>query len=332
MSVITAVCTLGIVWPDWQSWVEAISLQDYNTRLVAISVAVLGIAAGWMGSFALFRRRALIGDALAHASLPGIAIAFIVATVVGVDGKSLAVLMTGAILGGAAGAGVILWVQRTTRLKQDAILGVVLSVFFGLGVAILGVIQQMQTGSAAGLETFIYGKTASIKFSDARLILWITIIVFLVSVVFYKEFKLLCFDQAFARSQGLTISYYDALLLVLIIAVTMVGLKAVGLILIVALLIIPPAAARFWTNSLFPMLVLSSLFGLTSGAIGALISALWSNLPSGAIIVLVSTFFFMISVLLGPVRGILPERRRQRRVNREISRLRVENEYAEEPK
>jgi manganese/zinc/iron transport system permease protein len=306
--------------PTWQQWKSVLLLEDYNTRVVVLSVAMLGIAAGLIGSFTLLRRRALIGDALAHASFPGIAVAFMVVTALGASGKSLPVLLTGATLGGLAGVGLILFVQKYTRLKQDAALGIVLSVFFGFGAALLGVIQQMKTGSAAGLETFVYGKTASIKYEDAVLIACVAIVAILVCVAFFKELKLLCFDQQFAESSGMSTLLFDIVLMAMVVAVTMIGLQAVGLILMVALLVIPPAAARFWTDSLFRLTIVSCVFGLLGGVVGAASSALLPKLPSGAMIVLVCAVIFMISMAWGTSRGVIPRFFRRMQLNRAIDR------------
>jgi manganese/zinc/iron transport system permease protein len=310
----------SITWPTGEQWRSVLLLEDYNTRVVVLSVAALGIAAGLVGSFTLLRKRALIGDALAHASLPGIALAFMIATAMGGDGKSLPLLLLGATLGGLAGVGFILAVQRFTRLKQDAVLGIVLSVFFGAGAALLSIIQQMRTGSAAGLETFIYGKTASIKQDDATLIMVVAVFSIVLCIVLFKELKLLCFDQDFTDSQGLSSVFLDIVLMALVVAVTMVGLKAVGLILVVALLVIPPAAARFWTESLKRLTVVSATFGLAGGVLGALASALLPRLPSGAMIVLVCALIFLVSMMLGSAHGVVPRELRRWRLNRSIER------------
>jgi manganese/zinc/iron transport system permease protein len=319
-SMTKSITDRSLRWPSWDQWRSALLLEDYNTRVVVLSVAMLGIATGLVGSFTLLRKRALIGDALAHASLPGIAIAFLMATMLGGNGKSLPVLLFGATCGGLVGVAFILLVQKYTRLKQDAVLGIVLSVFFGAGAALLGVIQQMKTGSAAGLETFIYGKTASIKQDDATLIFWVALISLLLCVVLFKELKLLCFDQDFADSQGMSSLLFDMVLMGMVVAVTMVGLQAVGLILVVALLVIPPAAARFWTNSLLKLTAISALFGLVGGVLGAISSALLPNLPSGAMIVLVCALIFLVSMACGPARGVIPRELRRLRLNRGIDR------------
>ena len=252
----------SITWPTWEQWQRVLLLEDYNTRIVVFGAAVLGCAAGIVGCFTLLRKRALMGDAISHATLPGIALAFICANLVGWDDKSLPLLLAGATVTGLIGVGVILTLRNLTRLKEDAALGVVLSVFFGAGIALLGVVQQMETGHAAGLESFIFGKTASMGASDAKLISAAALVCLVVCVAVYKEFKLLCFDESFAGSRGFPVIVLDLVLMSTVVVISIVGLQAVGLILMVALLIIPAAAARFWTEKLWQMLVIASLLGM----------------------------------------------------------------------
>ncbi|OYP37378.1 iron chelate uptake ABC transporter family permease subunit [Rhodopirellula sp. MGV] len=300
--------------------IRVVSMRDYNTRVVIVGVATLGGAAGLVGSFTLLRKRALMGDALAHASTPGIAIAFIVATSLGGDGKSIPVLLAGASFTGLIGVAGILLIRNQTRLKEDAALGIVLSVFFGLGMALFGVIQQMQTGHAAGLEGFIFGMTASMQAADAQLIAAVSVIVIAGCLLLFKELQLLCFDEGFAGAQGYPVVVLDIILMAMIVLVTIVGLQAVGLILIIALLVIPAAAARFWTETMSRMIVCSAALGVTSSVIGGLASAMFPGLPSGAMIVLVCSVFFFVSMMLGTRRGVLIRLIRRRQLNRRIDR------------
>jgi manganese/zinc/iron transport system permease protein len=208
----------------------------------------------------------------------------------------------------------ILVIRNATRLKEDAALGIVLSVFFGVGVATLGVAQQMKTGHAAGLEAFIYGKAASMGAFDAQLIGASALVAAVVCVLLFKELRLLCFDEAFARSRGYPVLALDVVLMVLVVSVTLIGLQAVGLILMVALLTIPAAAARFWTERMSTMAVVSAAIGGASALVGAGLSAVLPRLPSGAMIVLVATAGFVVSMFLGPARGILVRTIRHRQL------------------
>ncbi len=295
-----------VEWPAWAEIWRTLTFQGgYNTRVVVLSATLLGIAAGAIGTFALLRKRALMGDALAHAALPGIALAFLVFTWLGREGRSLPVLLTGATVTGVLGVLCVQAIVRYTRLREDAAIGAVLSVFFGVGVVLLSYIQNLPTGNQGGLNHFIYGQTAAMRASDGMLIGAVAVGAVAVCTLFLKEFRLVCFDDRFGAATGLPVSAIDLLMMALVVVVTVIGLQAVGLILIVALLIIPPAAARFWTERVPTMTVLAAVIGGLSGYVGSCASALLPNLPAGAVIVLACGSLFGVSLLFAPSRGVL---------------------------
>lgn len=303
---------------NFDTLIRVLSLSDYNTRVVIVGTSILGTACGLIGSFMLLRKRSLMADAVSHATLPGIALAFMVMVAGGGDGKWLPGLLLGATLSGLMGMGLVLLIGRYTRIKEDAALGIVLSVFFGFGVSLLGLIQKMSTGSAAGLESFIYGKTASMLTSDAQMIGAVALLSIAVMVLLFKEFCLLCFDPDFAAAQGYPVGKLDVLLMTLVVLVTVIGLQAVGLILVIALLIIPPASARFWTEKLLPMALIAALTGGLGGALGAALSAVVPRLPAGAVIVLTNSSFFLLSLVFGPARGVLIRAHARRRLSLKV--------------
>ncbi len=299
---------------------DVLFLRDHNTRVVILSVMLLGISSGIIGAFLLLRKRSLMGDVLSHATLPGIGIAFGIMSAMGYSGKSLPILLIGAAVSGVAGLLMMLAIRSTTRLRDDAAMGFVLSVFFGLGVAVLGMVQKLPGANAAGLESFIYGKTASMVLPDALLIGGVAVLVTIVAILYKKEFTLICFDDGFATSQGWPVVLLDVIMLSLVTAVTVIGLQAVGLILIIAFLIIPATAARFWTQRLDMMMLLSALIGALSGWLGAAFSGIFSNMPAGAIIVIVAASIFLISMFFGTARGVVPRWRDQARLKRRVGR------------
>lgn len=310
-------------------------LRDYNTRVVVLGTVVLGAAGGLIGTFLLLRKRSLMGDTLSHATLPGIAAAFMLMVAWGGSGKWLPGLLAGAALFGLAGVAVVMLIRSTTRLKDDTAMGIVLSVFFGVGVALLGVIQDMPQGSAAGLESFIYGKTASMVRSDFLLIASAAGVVVVVCVVFFKELAILCFDEEYAAAQGWPVTLIDVLMLTLVTVVTVIGLQAVGLILVIALLVIPSAAARFWTEQLVKTTLVAALIGAASGWVGASISALVPRMPAGAVIVVVGAAIFVVSLVFGTSRGVLVRAVRHWRLVHKVDRqhlLRAFFEVLERPR
>jgi len=292
-----------------EEWLVALwrllTLADYNSRVVILGTALLGCAAGVVGSFTLLRKRALVGDAISHAMLPGLGIAFLAATLSGGDGRSLPILLTGATISGLIGAAAILGLRSTWRLSEDAAFGIVLSVFFGAGVALLGVIQSLEAGHAAGLEGFIYGKTASLSWTDLMAIISAAAVALLLCAMYFKELALLCFDQAYAESQGYSKWWLDGLLMSLVVGIAITGMQAVGLILVIALLIIPAAAARFWTHRLSRQVLISAGIGMAGCFGGGMASALLPNLPAGAVIILACAILFLFSLMFGSAQGMV---------------------------
>ncbi len=299
---------------------RVLTLSDFNTRVVVLGTSALGTACGVIGSFMLLRKRSLMADSVSHATLPGICLAFVVMVKAGGNGKWLPGLLLGALLSGLLGMSLVLLLRHYTRIKEDAALGIVLSCFFGLGVALLGMIQKMSQGSAAGLESFIYGKTASMLSSDAYLIGAFALIALSVSAARFKEFTLLCFDADYASSQGFSATLLDIILMTLVVLITVIGLQAVGLILVIALLIIPAASARFWTDSLRSMTLLAAGFGALGSALGATVSALVPRMPAGAVIVVTYSVLFFLSLTLGTRNGLFIRNFKRLELQRKIGR------------
>ncbi len=309
-------------WPSQAEVWRLVSLRDYNTRLVLLGTMLLGVSSGLVGTFMLLRKRSLVGDVVSHAALPGIAIAFIVLEIINPgSGRSLTGLLIGALITGLLGVASTVAIHRWTRIKEDAALAIVLSIFFGVGIALFTVIQDMPTGNAAGLHNFIYGKAASMVAADIELIAQGAVVVAVVCILLFKEFKLLCFDEGYAAAQGWPVGALDLALMALVVSVTVIGLQSVGLLLVVALLIVPPASARFWTDHLGAMAAIAAGLGGVSALVGVAVSALFPRLAAGAVIVLVGAAFFGMSMFFGLRRGILRRLLTQWKVHRQIGEL-----------
>jgi manganese/zinc/iron transport system permease protein len=306
--------------PSLNEVIQTLTLRaGFNTTSVIIGTTLLGLAAGLIGAFALLRKRSLTADALSHATLPGICIAFLLAPAIGLNARSMPLLLIGAGATGILGVICIHLLITKTRLREDASIGIVLSVFFGAGVVLLSVIQTNASGSAAGLNHFIYGQTAAMTRSDTITMGMIGIVAASIALLLLKELSLVCFNDSFARVTGIPTWLMDAVILGLIVLVTVSGLQAVGLILIVAMLIIPAASARFWTERLWKLILLSAILGGISGYIGASISALLPRKPAGSVIVLSSGVIFAISMFLAPSRGVLAASIRRAQIRIRIS-------------
>lgn len=293
---------------------EAFTLQlGYNATLVTIGAALLGVAAGATGTFLYVGKRALVSDAISHATLPGVGLAFIVMVLLGGDGRFLPGLLLGSALSAGVGLLCVSWLSTRTRLAEDAAIGAVLSVFFGLGIVLLTVIQTMSSGRQAGLETFLLGSTAGMLWNDAVIIAGGGALVLALVVLLRRPMTLVAFDPEFAASTGVDVRRTDLAMMGLALAITVVGLKIVGLILIVALLIIPAVAARFWSDRMGRVVGIAGAIGGASGWIGAALSATAPDLPTGPIIVIVAAGFFAVSLLCAPGRGVLAAVLRHRR-------------------
>ncbi|MEM9060702.1 MAG: metal ABC transporter permease [Pseudomonadota bacterium] len=300
---------------------DAFFLQaGYNAALVAIGAALLGCAAGSSGTFLFLRKRALVSDAVAHATLPGVGLAFILMVALGGDGRSLVGLLVGSAVTAWIGLLVIEWITRRTRLDEDAAIGAVLGAFFGVGVVLLTVIQSMSAGRQAGLESFLLGSTAGMLFQDAVVIAIGGSITVLATWVLRRPMTLVAFDSTYAASMGYDVRRIDLLIMGLVMAVTVIGLKLVGLILIVAMLIIPAVTARFWTERSDNVVWVAGAVGGAAGYLGAVLSASAPALPTGPIIVLVTAAIFVFSMFFAPVRGVLAALLRHRRFQVRVHR------------
>lgn len=285
----------------------------YNSAVVVAGAALLGLAAGTIGAFVLLRKRVLISDAISHATLPGVALAFLLGVALTGGGRHFGLLLVGAGVSGALGVLLVQAIRDHTRLPEDSAIATVLSLFFGVGVVLLSHIQTLPVGGQAGMTSFLLGSAATMSLDEAWLVGGAALAVVGLAVLLAKEFGLVCFDAGYAAALGWPVRRLDLALLALLLAVVAIGLKTVGLILVVALVTIPPVAARFWTERLGAMVVLAGVLGALAAWLGAAASSLLPRLPTGGVIVLVAAGLLALSLLCGPARG-LPARWRRRSV------------------
>jgi manganese/zinc/iron transport system permease protein len=273
---------------------------DYTLRNVVLGVAILGAVSGALGSFAVLRRQALLGDAMAHAALPGIVLAFLIT-----GQRDPLILLIGAGVAAWLGAMLLLGVTRTTRIKEDSGLALILAVFFGFGLVLLSFAQRRPDAAQAGLNSFLFGQAAAMVTRDVVTIASIGSVALLILAIFWKQFKLISFDPDFAHSIGLPVRNLSILLTSLLIVAIVLGLQTVGVVLMSAMLVAPAAAARQWTNQLGVMVLLAASFGAVSGVAGALISSTARGLSTGPTIVLCVSAIVLVSLLFAPERGLV---------------------------
>ena len=293
-------------------------LASQIVRVVLTGAALLGAISGMLGAFAVLRRQSLLGDALAHAALPGVCLGFLIA-----GSRDLGSILAGAFFTGALAALAMMLITRVTRLKTDAALGIVLSVFFAVGVVLLTHVQASGSSASAGLASFLFGQAAAILASDLWIMGGVGLVTLGLVLAFWKEFKLVSFDADFARAQGFPVTALEAVLTIMVALAIVVGLQLVGVVLMVALLIAPAAAARQWTHALGAMVMLSALIGAASGAGGALVSATMRGLATGPVVVLIATMAVLVSVMLAPGRGLVWQALAGRRARARISEGRI---------
>ena len=275
-------------------------LADYTLRTVALGAALLGALVGGLGTFALLRRQSLLGDAISHAALPGIAVAFLVT-----GSKSTVVLLVGAGIAGGLAVAILSGITASTRIKEDAALGLVLSVMFGLGMMLLTMVQKRPDASQAGLDRFLFGQAAALMRGDLVLLAWLAAFAMAVVLALWKELKILCFDPDLAAALGYRVRRLETVLLALLVVAIVVGLQTVGVVLISALVVAPAAAARQWTDRLSLVAGLAAGFGAVAGASGAVISSVTPRLPTGPTVVVVLAAIAVASLLFAPARGLL---------------------------
>lgn len=284
---------------DLKDYIELV-FTDYTLRTITLGTAILGAVTGMLGSFAVLRKQSLLGDAISHAALPGIAIAFLIT-----GAKDSNTLLLGALVSGLIGTFWIRGIVTKTHLKSDTALGLILSLFFGFGMLLLTFIQKQPNANQAGLDKYLFGQAATLIESDVWLMAIVTGICLLIMLTFWKEFKILLFDADFTKTLGFNTKTIDILITSFIVLAIVLGLQTVGVVLMSAMLLAPAAAARQWTNSLSKMVALAALFGAFSGVFGTAISASQNNLSTGPVIVLVAGVFVIFSFIFSPSRGLL---------------------------
>ncbi|MCM2274402.1 MAG: metal ABC transporter permease [Candidatus Didemnitutus sp.] len=286
-----------------------LSLRDPAVRTAVAGAALLGVCCGVLGGFVVVRRMALVGDALSHAVLPGVALGFLWNL-----SKDPLAIFVGATAAGLLGTALVRAITATTRLKEDAALGLVLASFFAAGACLVTMIQRLPTGNKSGIDKFLFGQAAAISGDDLVLMGGVAVLVLGLVACFYKELLVVSFDGAFARASGLPVAWIDRGLMLLLAFSVVIALQAVGAVLVSAMLITPAATAYLLTDRLHRLLALAAVFGVVAGVLGAFFSFLGHNLPTGPFIVLASSALFTGAFFLAPRHGVLVRwwRRRDR--------------------
>lgn len=258
---------------------------------ILFGTTLVGITTGILGCFMLLNKKSLLGDTIAHATLPGITGMFLL-----IGHQSYVVLLTGAAMTGLCAAACVHAITSTTDLKQDAALGVILSTFFGIGIIFLTMIQKLEDGHQAGIDKFLFGQAATLLTQDIACIAIISMVVIAIIFYYFKELAVITFDPIYARTIGIPVTRMHQLLIVLMVLTVIVGLHTVGLILMSSFLIAPAAAARQWTNRLSTMITISIAVSIVATTAGTIISYHFAHMPTGPVIVIIATIITLASI------------------------------------
>ena len=288
-------------------------LQSYTTQMVLLGTALLGLASGIAGTFAVLRKESLIGDGLSHAALPGVVIAFLLTGITDIE-----VLITGAALSSIAAAWLITITVENSKIKFDGALATILSAFFGLGMVLLTYLQSLNNAGQAGLSKFIFGQAATILARDVYITSAAALIIIVLTALFWKELKLISFDVEYAKTLQIPVTFTLILYRSLLIMTIIIGIQSVGAILISSLLIAPAVGARQWTNKLGTMCILAGLFGMVSAIGGTIWSTTVQKLPTGPAIIVILSAIVLLSLIFAPNRGILWQYRKNKQSKRAL--------------
>lgn len=279
---------------------------NHTYRMVFLGTTVIGLVAGALGSFAYLRKQSLISDVVSHAALPGALLAFLAAvTVFGADGRNMVGLVIGAIVAGILAVLLSNGIARHSKIRIDTAMAVSLTLFFGGGMLLMRIITNSTLPGKGGIQDYLFGNASVITIADLMTSIGVGSFALALMIVFWKEFALRTFDSDHARVLGFSGRIVDILMFATVVIATVIGVKAVGLVLMVAFVVTPPAAARQWTRTLPGMVILSGIFGAVGSGIGAYLSIVLGKVPTGPLIVLTLFAIFVVSILCSPHRSVL---------------------------
>ena len=297
-----------------ESLFDFLSLSDPNVRYVVLGNVLLAASAAMVGAFILLQKKALIGDAVSHSVLPGICAAFLFA-----GSKNTGLMLAGAFVTGWLALITIDYIAAHSKIKKDAAIGLVLSVFFGAGMVMMTYIQQSGNAAQSGLDHFLFGKAATLIGADLLVFSILALVLLTVVTLFFKAFALVAFDRPYAEALGYPVRKLDLLLTSLTVLAVVTGITAVGVVLMAAMLITPAAAARYWTNNIRRMVWTAVAFGAFAGLAGAYISYAAPAMPTGPWMVVVSSIIAFLSFFFAPTKGIVPKMYTQHKNQRTIA-------------
>lgn len=289
-------------------------ITDYLFLKVWLGVMLIAGVAGVVGSFSFLRRKSLVSDAVAHSVFPGICAGFMLSGT-----KDPILLLTGALISGLISVWTIDWINRSTKISEDTSIALVSTFFFALGSVLLSIISKSNNGNQTGLKDFMFGKVATLTDQDLKIFIVLSVLVLTITIFNFRRFQILTFNRDFAVSIGYKVNRIELILSSITVLVIAIGIQAVGIVLMSALVIAPAAIARYWTNKLTVMLILAGLFGAVSGGLGVFVSTFSENMPTGPWIVTVLFTLVIITLFFAPKKGWISIMKRQKSNRRKIN-------------
>lgn len=280
-------------------------LSEFSYRRIIYGTVLIGACSGAMGAFLYLRKQSLMSDVIGHAATPGVMGAFLVVGLspLAFDGRSMPIITIGALLTGLLSVVLANKVADTTRIGIDATMAVMLSLFLGGGLVLLQIIQRSRIRGKGGIEELMFGNAATLTNLDVVTITAVSVLVLVLLAALWRPFTLMTFDPLMAKVAGLPLHWLNPLLFGLIVLAIVIGVKAVGLILMIAFAVFPPAAARQFSRTVGRMALLSGVFGAIAAVLGTYISVAFGKIPTGPAIVLVLSIIVAILMVVAPKRS-----------------------------
>lgn len=280
-------------------------LSEFAYRRIVFGTVLIGACSGVMGTFLYLRRQSLMSGVIGHSATPGVMGAFLIISIspLLIDARSMPFLTIGALITGLLAVMLSNKVADTTRIGIDATMVVMLSLFLGGGLLLLQIIQRSRIQGKGGIEELMFGNAATLTNVDVITIAVVSVLVLVMLIVLWRPFNMITFDPILSQTTGVPMRWLSPLLFSLIVLAVVIGVKAVGLILMIAFAVFPPAAARQWSRTVGRMAMLSAIFGAVAGVLGTYISVAVGKVPTGPVIVIVLGVFVVVSLMFAPRRG-----------------------------
>lgn len=307
-----ALTNLSILFPQ-----ELISLSDYwgtySFRVMTAGAILVGFFAGTFGSLLYVRKQSLVSDVIGHSSIAGIVGAFVIASLMGADGQSILVLTIGATISGLLAVATTNLIAEKSKVGVEAAMAISLAIYYGGGMVALRLLSFSHFSGRSGISQYLFGNAATMRQIDVLIVAILGFTALLIVVIFWKEIALFAFDPVGAQAAGFSGNLLIAIVTLCTTVGIVIGVKSVGVVLMVAFAIIPAAAARQWTDHLPVLFLLAGAIGALSGGFGSYLAVSIGKVPTGPVIVVILSLVLAISLVFSPHRSLLAYRYRRRR-------------------